>query len=55
MKKFAALFCLVAILALPVAAMAADTAKTEGIQASPEFYAKADFSVLKGKKIGITI
>ena len=55
MKKFVALFCLVALLALPVAAMAADTAKTEGIQASPEFYAKADMSVLKGKKIGITI
>ena len=55
MKKFIALFCLVAVLALPVMAMAADTAKTEGIQASPEFYAKADLSVLKGKKIGITI
>ena len=55
MKKFVVLFCLVAVLALPVMAMAADTAKTEGIQASPEFYAKADLSVLKGKKIGITI
>lgn len=55
MKKFAALFVLVMLLALPVAAMAADTAKTEGIQASPEFYAKADLSVLKGKKLGITI
>ena len=55
MKKFVALFCLALILALPVAAMAADTAKTEGIQASPEFYAKADLSVLKGKKLGITI
>lgn len=31
------------------------TAATEGIQASPEFYAKADLSVLNGKKIGITI
>ena len=55
MKKFVALFCLAAVLALPVMAMAADTAKTEGIQASPEFYAKADMSVLKGKKLGITI
>ena len=55
MKKFAALFVLVMLLALPVMAMAADTAKTEGIQASPEFYAKADLSVLKGKKLGITI
>lgn len=55
MKKFAALFVLVMLLALPVVAMAADTGKTEGIQASPEFYAKADMSVLKGKKIGITI
>ena len=34
---------------------ATDTAKTEGIQASPEFYAEADLSVLDGKKIGITI
>jgi ABC-type sugar transport system substrate-binding protein len=32
-----------------------DTAEAEGIQASPEFYSKADLSVLKGKKIGITI
>ena len=31
------------------------TENTEGIQASPEFYAKADLSVLSGKKIGITI
>ena len=55
MKKFAALFVLVMLLALPVVAMAADTAKTDGIQASPEFYAKADLSSLKGKKLGITI
>lgn len=55
MKKFIALFCLAMIMALPVAALAADTAKVEGIQASPEFYAKANFEVLKGKKIGITI
>lgn len=32
-----------------------DTANTEGIQASPEFYATADLSVLSGKKIGVTI
>ena len=32
-----------------------DTAATAGIQASPEFYAEADLSVLNGKKIGITI
>lgn len=55
MKKFVALFCLALVLALPVAAMAADTAKTEGVQASPEFYAKANFEVLKGKKLGIAI
>ena len=34
---------------------AEDTGSTEGIQASPEFYAEADLSVLDGKKIGITI
>ena len=28
---------------------------TEGIQASPEFYAKADLASLSGKKIGVTI
>jgi ABC-type sugar transport system substrate-binding protein len=57
MRKFFAFFCLVLLIAAPVAAMAADnsTAATEGIQASPEFYAKADMSVLKGKKLGITI
>ncbi|MBQ7732774.1 MAG: sugar ABC transporter substrate-binding protein, partial [Synergistaceae bacterium] len=55
MKKFIALFCLAMVMALPVAALAADTAKTEGVQASPEFYAKANMEVLKGKKIGITI
>ena len=55
MKKFAAVLSLVMLLALPVMAMAADTGATEGVQASPEFYAKADMSVLKDKKIGITI
>ena len=34
---------------------AEDTGSVEGVQASPEFYAKADLSVLSGKKIGITI
>ncbi len=34
---------------------AASTGETEGVQASPEFYAKADLSTLKGKKIGVTI
>ena len=39
------------------AAAAADnsTGNTEGIQASPEFYAKADLASLSGKKIGVTI
>ena len=55
MKKFVAVFTLVMLLALPVCAMAADTGSTEGVQASPEFYAKANFEALKGKKIGITI
>ena len=55
MKKFVALFCLALVLALPVCAMAADTGSTEGIQASPEFYAKANMSVLKGKKLGVAI
>ncbi|MCD8083069.1 MAG: sugar ABC transporter substrate-binding protein [Clostridiales bacterium] len=38
-------------------AQAADnsTGSTEGIQADDEWYAKADLSVLEGKKIGITI
>lgn len=31
------------------------TGSTEGVQASPEFYAKADLSTLSGKKIGVTI
>ena len=55
MKKFLAVLLCAIVVALPVMAYAADTGATEGIKASPEFYAKADFSVLKGKKIGITI
>lgn len=31
------------------------TGSTEGVQASPEFYAKADLASLSGKKIGVTI
>lgn len=37
------------------AAPADSTGNTEGVQASPDFYAKADMSVLSGKKLGITI
>ena len=58
MKKFTALFCAgVMTLGLLSAGTvwAEDTGSTEGIQASPEFYAQADLSVLEGKKIGITI
>lgn len=54
-KILAVSLCLV--LMASVAAWAADytTSAAEGIQASPEFYAKADLSILKGKKLGITI
>ena len=58
MKKLTALFCAgVMTLGLLSAGTvwAEDTGSTEGIQASPEFYAQADLSVLEGKKIGITI
>lgn len=56
MKKLLALI-LVALLALTSAALAteANTGSTEGIQADADFYAKADLSVLNGKKLGITI
>jgi len=37
------------------AAAATSTGSTEGVQASPEFYAKADLASLNGKKIGVTI
>ena len=40
---------------MSVCALAETTGETEGVQASPEFYAKADLSVLSGKKLGITI
>lgn len=40
----------------PAEEPAADsTGATEGVQASPDFYANADLSALNGKKIGITI
>ena len=54
-KSIIALLCLVLIVAAPFAVLAAETGATEGVQASPEFYAKANFEVLKGKKLGITI
>lgn len=54
MKKLVALF-LAVIMLMGVCALAESTGETEGIQASPEFYAKADLSVLSGKKLGITI
>lgn len=55
MKKILALI-LVCLMAILPCAMAEDsTAATEGVQASPEFYAKADLSALSGKKLGITI
>lgn len=56
MKKILALI-LAALMLLSVCALAeeANTGATEGIQSDAEFYAKADMSVLNGKKIGVTI
>jgi len=58
-KTMMALLLAGAMLASSLAAVstfAADTTgETEGIQASPEFYATADLSILEGKKIGVTI
>ena len=54
MKKLVALILAVLML-LSVCALAETTGETEGVQASAEFYAKADLSVLSGKKLGITI
>ena len=54
MKKLVALILAVLML-LSVCALAENTGETEGVQASAEFYAKADLSVLSGKKLGITI
>ena len=55
-KRLMAMVC-TAIMALSMLAgtAMADTDSTDGVQASPEFYAEADLSVLEGKKIGITI
>jgi len=58
MKKLMSLVLAGAMVVSPMAAasvFAEDTGSTEGIQASPEFYAEADLSVLEGKKIGVTI
>ena len=59
MKKQLAILCAglmaVSVLGGASLAYAEDTASTDGVQASPEFYEKADLSVLDGKKIGITI
>ena len=54
MKKLVSLI-LAALMLLSVFALAESTGDTEGVQAGPEFYAKADLSVLNGKKLGITI
>ena len=54
MKKLVALI-LAVIMLMSVCALAETTGETEGVQASPEFYARADLSVLSGKKLGITI
>lgn len=54
MKKLVALI-LAALMLLSVCALAETTGETEGVQASPELYAKADLSILSGKKLGITI
>ena len=49
------LAALMGLSSLTAFATEANTGATEGIQADEEFYAKADLSVLEGKKIGITI
>ena len=55
MKKILALI-LAALMLFSVCALAeSNTGATEGIQSDAEFYAKADLSVLNGKKIGVTI
>lgn len=46
---------MVMIMFVSVMLYAAKISKTEGINVSPEFYAQVDLSVLKGKKLGITI
>ena len=58
-KQFTALFCAgvmtLGLLSGTAVFASEDTASTEGVQASPEFYEKADLGILDGKKIGITI
>ena len=58
-KQLISLFCAgvmsLGLLSAGVVGAAEDTGSTEGIQASPEFYEKADLTILDGKKIGITI
>ena len=55
MKKLLAMVCTgMLALGMMTGAAMADTGDTEGVQASPEFYEKADLSILEGKKIGIT-
>ncbi len=55
-KLFAALLAGAMVLSSAVVpTFAEDTGSVEGIQADADFYAKADLSVLEGKKIGITI
>ena len=54
MKKLVALLLAVLML-MSVCAFAESTGETEGVQADADFYAKADLSVLSGKKLGITI
>lgn len=56
-KRFFALLlaCIMVLAALTCTSLAETTGETEGVQASEEFYAKADLSILKGKKLGITI
>ena len=54
MKKLISLV-LAALLVLSLCAFAESTGDTEGVQANAEWYEKADFSVLQGKKLGITI
>ena len=56
MKKLLAMVCTgMLALGMMTGAAMADPGDTEGVQASPEFYEKADLSILEGKKIGITI
>ena len=55
MKKILALLLATLMLFGIVALAEETTGATEGVQASPEFYAKADLNSLAGKKLGITI